>query len=338
MASRLIDIARDSDLSTAVVSSVLSGGSAGVRFSRETRQKVFKSAAKLGYKPRATGSIGLLYCVGTGRSKERNWIGFISPMLTALQNRCNDNDQLLAMYCYSAEELGEALRQCKLPQILRRRKTDGLVVMGTVSPELIDGIHEINMPYVMMNINEAEAHAENAVFFDDLFTGTLATNYLLDRGRKRILHISVDWNNHYSIRQRRQGYEQALRERGLTGRVIFHSHNQHEKLQKELKTILSGPDRPDAIFAYTDNVAWMCQRVFIEMGLKFSDVALIGVEFENKDSTEYMGISCVKLPVTEMVNQAYRKLMHKMESGEDLPTISLRGRIEEHGSVPEKRE
>lgn len=335
MASKLRDIAEDSDLSLAVVSSVLSGGSAGVRFSRETRQKVFKSAARLNYKPRRTGNLGLLYCVGRdGKKKDRNWLGAVSPMLTALQNRCNRKDQLLTMYCYSAEELTEALQSCNLPKILRRRNTDGLVVMGTVTPELIGGIHEINMPYVMMNINESDAHAENAVFFDDLFAGTMATNYLLDRGRKQVLHVTVEWNNHYSIRLRRQAYEQVMRGRGLEPRYLCRFPDQQERFNQELKRILAGPDRPDAIFAYNEYVAWVCQSILLELRLNYNDVALIGVEFKNKQSTEYTSISCVELPADEMVNQAYEKLMHKIETGESLPTISLRGSIKENGSVP----
>ncbi|MBN1555852.1 MAG: LacI family DNA-binding transcriptional regulator [Phycisphaerae bacterium] len=337
MAATLKDIAQDSDLSMAVVSSVLRGGISGVRFSRETRQRVFKSAAKLNYQPRRTGNIGLLYCVGEdGRKKERNWIGHVSPMLSVLQNRCAEKDQLLTMYCYSAEELSEALRSCNLPKILRRRNTDGLVVMGIVTPELIEGIHEINMPYVMMNVNESDSHAENAVFFDDVFTGTLATNYLLDRGRKNILHITVDWNNHYSVRFRREGYEQALRQRGLKGRLLCRHPDQPERFNEELKAILTGPDRPDAIFAYNDAVAGCCQAVFLERRLNYDDVALMGVAFGNKLGAEYPGISYVKLPVAEMVDQAYMKLTRKLDSGENTPTVFLRGTIDDRGSVPDR--
>jgi DNA-binding LacI/PurR family transcriptional regulator len=329
------DVADRAGLSRGLVSSVLQGGSSNIGFTPETRQKILKAARELDYKLRQTNGIGVVHCVGEYRPEQIDWIQWISPMLARIQIEALNHDKLLSMFGYSSTELDTLLQGGRGPQIFRRKNIDGMLITGVAQPELISHISETGVPHILMNISDAHTHGLDSVCFDEVFTGAQATRYLLAKGHKKILHVSVGWpGRHYSVQGRRQGYEQAMAEAGLPGQVIEHVEDRRmgkptPEFIMQMKKILSGPDRPTAIFAYNESVAACCHRILDDLGLRPTEAELIAAAWQEVRMLELLGIPCLELPGAEMGKIAFRMLLDKMQTHEPVPTVALRGMIRE---------
>ncbi len=333
----LDDIAQETGCSKATVSSVLKGGGTSARFSSATRERILNAASKMAYTPISTRNLGFVYSTGPVDHTKVDWVGWISPMLTSTQEEALLYDKSLSIFCYSSPELGTQFRGGRTPQIFRRRKIDGAIITGRLDESVISHISESRLPYVLMNISDADAHTENSVCFDELFTGMQATRLLIDKGYRRILHIAEDWSlSHYSIPMRRRGYELAMKDAGLEPRVLNRVEDKDDEFVEELKAILRGPDRPTAIFTYMESAAVLCYRILRELGMSFSDVALISAAWGMKSPLDLLGISYVDLPAQEMGRLAVQMLIQKIENQKISPTISLRGKIRELASTVAK--
>jgi len=284
--------------------------------------------------------VGLIYSVGTCDPDEVDWISWISPMLTSIQSRAVEADQLLSVFCYSHQTLGRDIAQGRLPQILRRRHIDGLILSGRIEEELIAHISESRLPYVLMNVSDADSHADDAICFDEIFSGREATRHLIAEGHRRILYLGVDWTpDHYSIGMRRRGYDLAMEEAGLAARHVAIVEDEYSRFAVEFGEVMRGSDRPTAIVCYWETQLLYCLNLLEGLGLRRSDVAAVTVGWMGSRSLEALGVSYVGLPAWEMGKLAFDLLERKIASDQRVPTASLRGRIVANPSiVPEKSE
>ncbi|NLX06253.1 MAG: LacI family transcriptional regulator [Phycisphaerae bacterium] len=322
------DVARRAGLSKAVVSSVIGGGSSNVRYSESTRRKVLRAASELDYKPRVAHGIGIIHCVGSKDPHQVDWVHWLSPMLASIHTEALADNKLVSLFSYSAAELDRLLATGEKPQILKRRKIDGLIVSGLLDRNLVGHMAESRVPYILMNINDSHTHWEDSICFDETFTGGQATRFLIERGHRRILHVSVRWTNeHYSVSGRRQGYEQAMTDAGLAPQVIEHFENRDAlpaaEFLCELREILTGPEPPTAIFAYNEVVATGIYRALHQ--LASARVELMAACWQDPRGMALLGISHVELPAFEMGKLAFRMLLEKLTTGQPVPTICLRG-------------
>src|SRR5260370_36211124 len=109
-----------------------------------------------------------------------------------------------------------------LPPVLQEHGLiDGLILAGTIYPNLLRRIESIHMPFVAFSNNVVGTGDEqpfDQVGFDD-FNGTLhATRYLIGMGHRHIVFagdISYPWLHH-----RFDGYRQGMRENKLKSVLI----------------------------------------------------------------------------------------------------------------------
>jgi DNA-binding LacI/PurR family transcriptional regulator len=326
----LDDIAQTAGYSKATISSILKGGGTSARFSAATREKILNVVEKMNYQPLATHNLGFVYSTGPVDHTKVDWVGWISPMLTSAQEEAMVHDKILSIFCYSSLELGTQFHGGRTPAIFRRRKIDGLIVSGRLDERVVSHITDSRLPYVLMNISDADARSEDSLCFDELFTGMQATRYLLDKGHRRILHASVGWSlGHYSIPIRRRGYEQAMREAGCEPRTIRLAEEEYDAFAAQLGEIFQGPDRPTAIFTHAESVAIVCLQILQEMGINRSDAALVSTAWGPKTPLDLLKIPYVELPADEMGRLAVQMLTRKIATKQPNATISLRGRIKE---------
>jgi DNA-binding LacI/PurR family transcriptional regulator len=334
MKTTIEDIAQCTGCSKATVSSILKGGGTSARFSAATREKILNTADTMNYKPIATHNLGFVNSTGPVDHTTVDWMSWISPMLSSAHEEALANDKTLSIFCYSSPELGSEFIGGKTPQIFRRRKIDGLVVSGRLDEKVVSYIAESRLPYILMNISDADAHTVDSVCFDEIFTGMQATRYLLGKGHERILHVSVDWSlGHYSIPMRRRGYEMAMKDAGFEPQTICKVEEEDEQFSARLKEILQGSNRPTAIFTFSETLAVACSRIMGELGIRFPEVALISTGCLSKLLLDLLKISYVELPAAEMGRLAMQMLIRKLSTKAPIPTISLRGEIRELGSV-----
>jgi DNA-binding LacI/PurR family transcriptional regulator len=330
-------VAKKAGVSRALASSVLSGGIPQIRYSEKTRQRVQKAARELDYKPKSVNGLGLIHSMGPLSTRQTSWANWIGPMLESIHAEAARSNKLLSVFGYSSSEIDQMFGGPDGPQILKRRKVDGLILSGVFDEVLMAEIGKLGLPYVLMNVDNSDVHDTDAVFFDDLFAGRQATEYLIHRGHRRILHVSPDRSHeHYSIRHRRNGYQQAMQEADLLPRVVSakletptSGYQMERSFCEPIQNALKAPNPPTAIFAYDEIVTISCHRILEELKLTKEDVAIITVGTNYSHLMKFAGIAQVQMPAGEVGRQAYRMLMDKQKSNESLPSIALRGSIKD---------
>jgi LacI family transcriptional regulator len=142
-----------------------------------------------------------------------------------------------------------------------------------------------------------EELAVSMVIVDDFDGAYNAVTYLIQRGYRRIAHLSGS-DALYVSRKRREGYEKALRDHGLPidqALIVkggYHEKDGHRGAQK----LFASAAPPDAIFTINDPVAIGAYLYIRDAGLRIpEDVALVG--FTNNS------ISAIIDPPMTTVNQ-----------------------------------
>jgi LacI family transcriptional regulator len=116
---------------------------------------------------------------------------------------------------------------------------------------------------------------------DDFRAGRMATEHLIELGRKRIAHIAG--KAIYPSRERMRGYKTALETRGLLQPESYLL--EREKLEMKgdaagyqcMKQLLHLKERPDAVFCYNDVTAIGAMHAVHEAGLRIpEDIAFVG--------------------------------------------------------------
>lgn len=105
-----------------------------------------------------------------------------------------------------------------------------------------------------------------------------ATCHLLDTGSKRIAFIGGP-NHLDSVRRRKHGYLQALKDKGLPidRSIIVCGKIDYESAKQTAASILGGDNPPDAILAFNDTITYGVFEAVRQLGLRIpQDVAIIG--------------------------------------------------------------
>lgn len=122
---------------------------------------------------------------------------------------------------------------------------------------------------------------EWSVAIDDMRVGRLATEHLIQTGRKRIAHISYSASGIYAADQRRSGYLQAMSAAGLTvpGEYQLQANFSMQSGYEAMGSLLALKKLPDAVFASSDAVAIGAMAAIQDAHLSVPhDIAVAGVD------------------------------------------------------------
>lgn len=173
---------------------------------------------------------------------------------------------------------------------------------------------------------------------DDQAGGYLATRHLLGLGHKRIVYyVSETIRPHYSIEERRAGYERAMREAGLAALVT----TWHFGIDEAMGRLLA-PDRPTAMIGYCHVEALRVTHGAWSQGLVIpTDLSLIA--FNDMSMTQYMTppLTVVSFDTTEMGRLGAAMLVDRIRLGPhaSIENVVLRQRVVVRGTTasPSKR-
>ncbi len=143
----------------------------------------------------------------------------------------------------------------------------------------------------------------NYVGFDNFDACYRMTRYLIDLGHKDIAFVGAMAQHVRRVYKRQSGYRQAMRDAGLN---IHQGYIQDalpglEFGKAEMKTFLSMPNPPTAIFFASDMLAIGALSACREAGIRVpEDISIAG--FDNIEFAEhvYPGLTTVNVPAAEM--------------------------------------
>ncbi len=199
-------------------------------------------------------------------------------------------------------------------------------VDGASNAPLLRRLRADGLPVVLIDRYLPELEVD-AVVADNIVGACQAVGHLLRVGRQRIGFVSTNNLGTSSIAERRAGYllalEQLAAEGGRTSvigptcrelRRLFRWPAPEDRAarhnQAVLEQYLSRPDRPDAVFAVNDMVAFQVLEAAARLGLRIpDDLAVVG--FDNLGSPDYAGVplTTVEQP-REAIGRVAADLLH----------------------------
>lgn len=305
------DIARTLNLSKSTVSRALRDSS---EISIDTKKRVLELAQRLDYNPNPV-ALSLL-------NNQSHDIGVIVPeianpffaiVIAGIEDVAFAQGYHVVIY-QSHEDYEREVRNVR--HIYNRRK-DGLLVSvaaATQDYSHFKNLHDGGFPLVFFDriCEEIDTHS---VSVDDFEGAYQATEHLIQQGCRQIAHVSGP--PHLLVSRRRlHGYRAALLDYRLPIRdewILSSDFNTANAL-RVARALLAGSDKPDGIFASSDNIAFGCHSAIIEAGLAMPrDIALVG--FSDLPMAAMMNppLSSVTQPAFEMGRSAAELLINLIE-------------------------
>ncbi len=315
------DIARELNISTSTVSRALRDSS---EIGAETKKRVLELAHRLDYNPNPV-ALSLL-------SSQSNDIGVIVPeianpffaiVIAGIEDVAFAQGYHVVIYQSHEDYEREVLN---VKHIYNRRKDGLLVSIATTTQDYshFKTIHERGFPIVFFDriCEEIDTHKVSVDDFEGAYT---ATEHLIKQGCERIAHVSGP--DHLLISRRRlHGYRAALLDYGkpINDDWVISSAYSPASALEATRVLLAKAERPDGIFASSDNIAIGCHAAITEAGLSMPDeIALIG--FSDLPMAALMNppLSSVAQPAFEMGRSAAELLINLIRNpGEHTTSIS----------------
>ncbi|WP_459995338.1 LacI family DNA-binding transcriptional regulator [Marinitoga arctica] len=203
-----------------------------------------------------------------------------------------------------------------IKKMIQSRSVDGLLLINPeISKEDIEFILEKKVPYIFLhylsenyidaNINYVRTNQEKG--------GYIATKYLIEKGKKRILTLS-GLSINYEFVERTNGYKKALNEYGISDEYILDIDVTFESAKKAIyknKKILR---EIDSIFAQTDLMALGAIEALNELNIKIpEEISVIG--FDNIQIGTYFKprLTTVEQPIDKLAKIGIKNLIKLME-------------------------
>ncbi|MFI8266159.1 MULTISPECIES: LacI family DNA-binding transcriptional regulator [unclassified Streptomyces] len=248
------DVARLAGTSTAVVSYVINNGPRPV--APATRERVLAAIKELGYRPdrvaqamasRRTDLIGMI--VPDARQP------FFAEMAHAVEQAAAERGKMVLV---GNSDYRDEREVHYLRAFLGMRVSGLILVSQGMSERAASEIEAWDARVVLLH-ERPEAIDDVAVVTDDIGGAQLATRHLLEHGHEYVACIGGVENTPSvgdPVADHVEGWRRAMRESGrsVEGRLFEAPYNRYDAYRVALE-VLSGPDRPPAIFCATDDQA-----------------------------------------------------------------------------------
>ncbi len=302
----IYDVAKEAGVSIATVSRVLNFPH---RVNPTTRNTVITAIEYLGYVPKAESRARAL--MGTRR------IGVLIPFFTepsfvqrlrGIASVLNKKDYEMVVYPVDSKERSLSY----LETLPMRKMLDGLIILSQVFNDTITKrLMENHLETVTIEYQDPNF---TSLIINDEKGGELATNYLIEKGYKRISFIGGQKNPEFGIdpiTKRLTGYRKAIAAAGLEIPTEFVNEYvfDHNQILKKLKEF----GLPIAIFAASDLQAIAIIKAARILGLRIpQDIAIIG--FDNIDMADFFGLTTVHQPLDESGRIAASLLISRLSN------------------------
>jgi LacI family transcriptional regulator len=227
----------------------------------ETRARVLDAAVSLGYQakeptsvfngqPDTVSVVGMVTMHEYGTPVGPNV--FYSHVQSGVESECRRRGIGLM---YSNIEVDHRKRPVEWPAIIRDQHVEGLLLIGAFVEDTIEDIqNQINVPLVLV-----DAYATNMIYdsvlIENIDGARQAVQHLVDNGHRNIGLLGWNEDAHPSIQERRQAYEQVLRENDLPVTYIEPSMlNRTTGMEATLRLLRRSPE-VTAIFGCNDESA-----------------------------------------------------------------------------------
>jgi LacI family transcriptional regulator len=186
-------------------------------------------------------------------------------------------------------------------------RIDGALLLRDEGDPLISELEMRHLPCVQF-FSRAAGDAP-FVDADNYAGGRLATRHLIELGHRRIAMVRGPQRSN-SSNDRYVGYRDALESAGIgVGPERVVSIPSPLSDPEPFRRLMQTPDRPSAVFCWSDEVALVLMPLLREMGLRVpEDVSLVGFDSLAACEQAVPALTSVRQPIFDMAAQATRLL------------------------------
>ena len=224
-------------------------------------------------------------------------------------------------------------------ELLENMHVEGIIIcptQNTTDFSQLLRLKKANMPVVFFD--RAPDIDISSVIINDATSAFQATNSLIDDGARRIAFLGGS-NLMKQTADRKHGYLQALRERGIpirTELVKCHNISFNSGLSDTLE-LLSLPEPPDAIIASHGLLAISALQAVTSQRLKIpEELAIIGYLSDWVSEMCHPRISFVRQNLREIGIKAFRLLIDQINGDDSIQHVVVNARLELRDSTKKK--
>ncbi|GAA4730397.1 LacI family DNA-binding transcriptional regulator [Isoptericola chiayiensis] len=316
------DIAEELGVSVSTVSLVLNERDRG-RVRRDIADQVRARAEELGYVPNVLAR-GL-------KTKKSHTLGLLADrvatvpfgghMLAGAQRAAWELDFLLMVI----DTDGNAAMGVPATQSFLQRDVEALIIAADYHREVAVPAAPRRLPTVILDGWPDSAGVADGVVPDERGGGRTATEHLLAAGHRRIAMLTVAGSTYVAAAMRHAGYDDALGGAGLSPDpdLVYSVPEASTAASFSVaRELLTRPDRPTAVFCFSDQLALAVFQVAAQLGIRIpAELSVVG--FDNQqfvaDAT-LPGLTTVQLPHYEMGAWAARRAISRIRGEADQPT------------------
>lgn len=307
------DVAKVMGVSTVTVSKAL-GDREGV--SESLRERIKQKATEMGYRMHTGGHArkdGLTYNIGIIIAKHFisepsafYWIMY--RHLVELLRRQNYYGMLEAV-----DDVSGSDGACEVPNFVRDRKIDGLILLGQFSDNYIDKLMSYNIPTVFLDFYGSRDDADT-VLSDNFYGAYLLTSHLVANGHRRIGFLGSIVSTS-SIQDRYLGYYKALLENRLMLRndwIIGDRTSEGEIY----KSFALPKELPTAFVCNCDESAFRLVNQLRSLGLRIpEDISIAGYDNHIYSTMCQPHLTTIDVDSRQMAHEAVEIILHKIRDG-----------------------
>ena len=327
------DVARQAGVSRTTVSFVMNN-TPGKNISEATRQRVLEAAAALGYRPHREArrlamirhhSVGLFICHTHSLFSD----AYINRLIGGIAQVLNKQRFQLVLQPLRLDQSGYL-------HLARQDSVDGILLLNTHDGD--EGLAEIvSAGFPLVVIGTLSDRTVVQVDIDNRSAAARVTQHLIDLGHRDIAMIVHAPLVYYAARMRLEGYRHTMEANrlGLKGAWIRQGDFTEESGYRGMEELLSLPDRPTAVFAGSDMVAYGALKAIKDAGLSVpDDISLAG--FDDDFLSRYLNppLTTLSVPAAALGARAAQLLLQRLrkKSQETAEQIRLTARLAERES------
>ena len=294
--------------------------------SKETREKVIRAAAELGYRPDTAAQVL--------RSNRSMRVGVLFSM-----QQPYEVDLVEALYPVAKRHDYAVLLGALVPgrdqraavEDLLGSRCEAVIVIGPGRDEhqLIELARQLPVVYIGRRLGGGTVDAVRGA---DSRGAQLAVDHLVGLGHRDIVH--VDGGSRAGAADRRRGYRAAMRRHGLAEHIrILAGDLTEESGSSAARTLLGEVGLPTAVFAANDRCAHGLLVTLVRAGVAVPEqVSVVGYDDSRIARLSYLDLTSIRQDVAEMAELAFRIVVERLDAGrttsQDLvlaPTLVVRG-------------
>lgn len=195
------------------------------------------------------------------------------------------------------------------------KRVDGILICPVGSDlDNVKLLEKIGIPYVLLGRRFAGFQAD-AVVWDEVKAGSIATQYLIERGHTNILYFGSP-TNISSASERLEGYRMAHEQAGLpVNELLIHFVKSiNSPCTKELSAFLrSGPPPFTAAVIFSDMMAFEVLYEFKRHGIRIPIVAFDNIQSKIRCSSPFPSVASQQTHGEVAMNLLFQKLHGEIE-------------------------